>query len=211
VITAVVIRVFVAAPNDGSSEQRHIDLLDRTAAAHYRRWDTYAFRLNREGDSDAVARRTEAGDSFRRDMTKLLQDERSFAHPLPALSQVIEVHESADGRVRGFSWDAGGGTGRLIERWFQFFADDGSFIAIEDKAQCTDCFGPPSIESIWQSADHPGVYLVYGATQVCSSCGSRRFEAYRITGHKLVQVNQFVTGPRTARPNLVVEWPSGTR
>ncbi len=164
----------------------------------YERWDTYAERLGPVSDSKQAAR-DRARTEFHTNFAKLIAAPESLTADLAELAKLIEIHTSEDGSFRSYSWDAGGGTGRISETWFQYRSESGVVKAFQDFAPCTDCFGPPLVRNIAQTSTKPYMYVVFGSVQICSSCVRESISVWKIDQETIVP-----TQPKIEKETIVL-------
>jgi hypothetical protein len=90
--------------------------VDQSRAKAYKNWDPH----DRVPETLLSSAARERGDKQFHDLLdRTLLDPSSFNIKFRSLSKLIQIHRSTDEKVRVFSWDAGGGTGRMVETWAQ--------------------------------------------------------------------------------------------
>jgi hypothetical protein len=143
----------------------------------------------------------------------LESDPRTLNQPFPRLSQLIRIARSLDGKLRSYSWDAGGGTGRNWNTIFQF--RDGHNVGLVDERHVSteaDPFGP-SYWSINQVPSATGpVYFLRGSVKVSTSDSVAFIQARRILNGQLVAAPIFPGSVDSVSVEYdffsVVQWPS---
>jgi hypothetical protein len=91
-------------------------VVDQSLAKAYENWDPH----DRVPETLLSSAARERGDKQFHDLLdRTLLDPSSFNIEFRSLSKLIQIHRSTDEKVRVFSWEAGGGTGRMVETWAQ--------------------------------------------------------------------------------------------
>jgi hypothetical protein len=162
--------------------------VDQSLAKAYKNWDPH----DRVPETLLSSAARERGDKQFHDLLdRTLLDPSSFNIEFRSLSKLIQIHRSTDEKVRVFSWEAGGGTGRIVETWVQHVGESGAVHLQKIDASCTDCFGPPMVRDVWQTNAPVATYFFRGTTQICSSCITNTIEAWWLRGEKLMNRNGF--------------------
>lgn len=127
---------------------------------------------------------------FKKALKNVLLMQESIDYPFDSLSQLIDLHQSKDKRLRTLTWYAGGGTGSSFDQIFQFTDQSGKIHVQETGDEDGDFNNNYSrLEQI--SLNKKTVYFIFGWHSGGGGTYCRCVKALEIKGRNLIGTNVF--------------------